>query len=82
MRLVGVLKANVFYVIFVDYFHDLYSDDKKNVQSKKTHNYSIEDKRLDSSLDNIKRSLNMFSEDFMSEGRADLPLQERALIWA
>ena len=41
VRLVGILKTNVFYVVFVDYFHDLYPDDKKNIRSKKTHNYSI-----------------------------------------
>lgn len=41
VRFIGIIKANVFYVVLTDYFHDLYPDDKRNTRSRKSHNYSI-----------------------------------------
>lgn len=41
VRLIGTIAGNIFRVLVVDYFHDLYSDEKHNVRAAKTHRYSL-----------------------------------------
>lgn len=41
VRLIGIITGNIFKVLIIDYFHDLYSDEKKNIRSGKTHGYSV-----------------------------------------
>lgn len=41
VRVIGTLKGNVFSVVLVDYFHDLYPDNRRNIRSKKSYKYSL-----------------------------------------
>ena len=41
VRFIGTIAGNVFRIHIVDYFHDLYPDDRRNIRAGKTHRYSL-----------------------------------------
>ena len=41
IRLVGIIDGNVFKIFLIDFYHDLYSDERQNSRSKSSHHFSF-----------------------------------------
>ena len=41
VRFVGMFRGNIFHVLFIDYHHDLYPDEKKNTRPRQSNRFSL-----------------------------------------
>jgi hypothetical protein len=39
VRVIGIIKGNIFRVYFIDYFHDLYPDDRYNIRNVRNYKF-------------------------------------------